>query len=291
MSDLITEPCVIEGMDEAQYHADPVKGGSLSYSGMKQLLKSPAHYRHYMDQPRAEKKVFDAGHIIHALVLGTGLDVAVIPEHMLASNGATSTKAAKDFIADARLDGMVPVKESELAPLKAVAEAALTHPAARTLFESDSPAELSMFAPDPETGVWLRGRADKISELDGETVIVDLKTTTDADPKEFNRKDVAKFGYYIQAVVYPRLWQLTHEDTPMPGMLFVAVSKTEPYLVSVNSLDWMYDDLGTKAMREAIRRYQDGVLTGDWPGYTEQVTELTPPSYLVYEDDEEIEID
>ncbi len=77
----------------------------------------------------------------------------------------------------------------------------------------------------------------------------------------------------------------------MPGMLFVAVSKTEPYLVSVNSLDWMYDDLGTKAMREAIRRYQDGVLTGDWPGYTEQVTELTPPSYLVYEDDEEIEID
>ena len=47
---LITSAQAVGGMDEATYHADPVQGGSLSYSGMKQLLKSPAHYRHYMDE-------------------------------------------------------------------------------------------------------------------------------------------------------------------------------------------------------------------------------------------------
>lgn len=135
----ISTPSLIAGLDEATYHADPVVGGSLSYTGMKQLLKSPAHYRHYMDAPREEKAVFDAGHIIHALVLGTDLGVVEIPAHTLASNGAASTTVAKQFIAEARLDGLTPVKASELEPLREIAEAVLADGQARALFETDSP--------------------------------------------------------------------------------------------------------------------------------------------------------
>ena len=285
----ITAPCLVEGLDEDTYHADPVEGGSLSYTGMKELLKSPAHFRHYMDQPRVEKKVFDAGHIVHALVLGTPLNVVEIPESVLASNGAATTKAAKEFVAAARLDGLIPVKAHELEPLHATAEAVLAYMPARELFEGEGPTELSMFTPDPASGVWLRGRADKVADVEGETVLVDLKTCLDAVPQAFNRQSVAKFGYYLPADVYSRLYaQIT--GTPAPEMRFVAVTKTAPHLVSVNTIDWAYEDLGEKAMRTAITRYKAGVETGTWPGYPEELTTLTPPAYLIYDQDEEIEI-
>lgn len=286
----INVPCAVENLPENIYHADPVQGGSLSYTGMKELLKSPAHYRHYMDSPRVEKPAFDAGHIVHALVLGTPLDVTVIPSELLASNGSASTKAARQFIEEARLDGLIPVKAGDLEPLERVAEAVLAHPTARTLFEHDGPTELSMFVPDPVTGVWMRGRADKVSQWEGETVLVDLKTTPDADPREFNRSAVAKFRYYLQAHVYGQLWKWTHDGQPTPEMLFVAVSKTEPHLVSVNRLDWAYEDLGQKAMRTALNTYKACMTSGEWPGYANEISLLEPPAWLIYENDEAIEV-
>ena len=280
----INVACAVENLPENIYHADPVQGGSVSYTGMKEILKSPAHYRHYMDTPRIEKPDFDYGHIVHALVLGTDLQVVELPFVDY------RTKAAREARDDVYAAGNTPLKEGELDPLKEVAEAVLAHPTARALFETEGPTELSMFAPDPVTGVWVRGRADKVSEWEGETILVDLKTTPDADPREFNRGAVAKFRYYLQAHVYGQLWKWTHDGQPTPEMLFVAVSKTEPHLVSVNRLDWAYDDLGQTAMRTALNTYKACMNTGEWPGYPTEVSLLEPPTWLIYENDEDMEL-
>ena len=281
----INAPCAVENLPENIYHADPVQGGSLSYTGMKEILKSPAHYRHYMDTPRIEKPAFDYGHIVHALVLGTDLQVVELPFTDY------RTKAAREARDDVYAAGNTPLKEGELDPLKEVAEAVLAHPTARALFENDGPTELSMFAPDPVSGVWVRGRADKVSEWEGKAVLVDLKTTPDADPREFNREAVARFRYYLQAAVYGWLYQATNPmPVSVPEMLFVAVSKTEPHLVSVNRLDWAYDDLGQTAMRTALNTYKACMNTGEWPGYPTEVSLLEPPTWLIYENDEAIEV-
>lgn len=286
---LVDAPVAVPNLPETQYHGDPVVGGSLSYTGMKELLKSPAHYRYYMDQPREEKKAFDVGTIVHALVLGTPLDVTVIPDEILASNGAASTKAAKAFIAEARADGFIPVKADEMVPLEEIAEAVLAYPTAKALFEYDGPTEYSMFSPDPGSGVWLRGRADKVSEFQGETVLVDLKTTPSADPKDFSRQ-VANFRYDLQAWVYGNLYQQTQaEHVEVPEMLFVAVSKTAPHLVSVSRIDWAYEDLAEKAMNTAIHRYQECTDTGEWPGYPDGVHLLEPPAWLIYQDSDPLD--
>lgn len=277
-------PSLVLDLPEAEYHADPVEGGSLSYSGMKQLLKSPAHYRHYMDAPRVEKKVFDEGTIIHSLVLGTPLNVVELPYSDYRSKDA---RAARD---EAYAAGLIPVKPGELDPLTTIAEAVLAYPEARALFETDLPAEVSLFAPDPVTGVTIRGRVDKVAQVDGNTVLVDLKTCQDADPAEF-RKNIAQFGYYLQSAVYTRLWSWTHEDTPPPEMRFVAVSKTAPHLVSVHRMGLEFDELGEIQMRRAIDRYKTGVETGEWPGYLPIVWEQSPPAWLLAaEESEELEI-
>lgn len=277
-------PGVTLGLDESAYHSDPVPGGSLSYSGMKHLLKSPAHYRHHMDTPRVEKKVFDEGHIIHALVLGQPLNVAELPF------SDYRTKAAQLARDEAYTSGLIPVKSGELDPLREVAEAVLAHGPARELFETDLPAEVSLFATDSRTGVNLRGRVDKLAQVDGQTALVDLKTCTDSDPAEF-RKDIARFRYYLQSTVYTNLWHWLHLDDPYPEMVFVAVSKTKPHLVTLHKTDWVFEDLGQRHMNLAIDRYKHGIQTGEWPGFEPITYQQTPPAWMVYEDDNEEEVE
>lgn len=278
-------PGIYHDLNETTYHADP----ALSYTGMKHLLKSPAHYRHFMDAPREEKKVFDAGHIIHALVLGTSLNLAEIPAELLSANGAASTKAARDFIALARLDGAIPVKTSEIEPLREIAEAVLAHREARELFEGGL-SEVSLFANDPRTDVPLRGRVDKVAEgFGGRPVLVDLKTTPDADPAEF-RRAIANFGYYLQATVYRHLWDTLNPDSKALEFLIVAVSKTKPHLVSIHRMDALYEDLGGQHMRVAIDRFKAGTESGEWPGFPPIIYDQTPPVWLLDDEDEEIQV-
>jgi len=98
---VIDQPGIYPDVDEIDYHADtlltPSFGPSLSSTGARALLppSCPALFRHQQDAPRVEKPAFDLGHAVHARILGIGLDIAVIPDDILASNGATSTKAAK----------------------------------------------------------------------------------------------------------------------------------------------------------------------------------------------------
>src|SRR6266545_7773779 len=104
----VTEPGIFD-MPFDVYLADPVPGGSLSTSGAKTLLnKCPAIFAYEREHGRPDKAVFDFGHAAHSEILGDGMRIAVIPDELLGSNGATSTKAAKQFIADARADGAVP---------------------------------------------------------------------------------------------------------------------------------------------------------------------------------------
>lgn len=281
----IPVPSIVENLDETEYHADPVEGGSLSYTGMKQLLKSPAHYRYYMDAPREPKPAFDAGHIIHALVLGTPLNVIELPY------ADYRTAAAREERDAAYASGLIPVKPGELDPLKEIAEAVLTDTLARPLFETSLPAELSLFAPHPDfDGVTIRGRVDKIAQIGEDPVLVDLKTCQDSAPAEFAR-DIANFGYYLQAVVYANLWAWTHPGEPQPEMLFVAVAKTKPHLVSVNRIGMQYEDLGAMHFARAVERYAEGKRTGQWPGYAPTVWEQEPPAWLLHlEDDAQTEI-
>ena len=148
----ITKPGLYSGIPEDVYHADPVPAGSFSSTQAKQILKSAAHLRHYLDAPRAEKKAFDFGHLVHDGVLWVGMEMRVIPQKLLASNGAASTKEAKEFIALARLENAVPLKESEIAPIQAAIDAVRAHELAGPIFGAGTP-EVSAFAVDPDTGL------------------------------------------------------------------------------------------------------------------------------------------
>lgn len=257
----VPEPGIYEGIPDAEYHAMP----GLSSTGMKRLLRSPKHYKHMIEN-RVETHSFDVGHAVHAKVLGVGMGVIAIPEDVLASNGAASTKAAKEFIAEARVRGLVPLKADVVDRIDAISEAVLAHPRARALFSLPGRSEVSMFAIDPETGASLRGRIDRLAYPgDAPSVVnVDLKTTTDVRDGKV-RRAIEDFGYDIQSETYQYLLRLLDREPAPTELVFVEVEPPhEVRVVTLSHESWI--EGGRARMRRAIDLYAACVESGEWPG-------------------------
>ncbi|HFC8202698.1 TPA: PD-(D/E)XK nuclease-like domain-containing protein, partial [Neisseria meningitidis] len=167
-------------MPDEIYHARP----ELSSTGARSLLPefkgSPAKYIWEKQHPRTSR-AFDIGHAVHAKVLGTGLQAIAYPDDLLASNGAASTKAAKEWAEEQRTLGFVPMKSVEVAVINKITEAVLANEDARKILEQTH-RETSILSTSPE-GVPVRARFD----IYGNTKAADLKTTADASPRGFNK--------------------------------------------------------------------------------------------------------
>lgn len=272
-------------LPELEYHAMP----GLSSTGMKSLLRSPKHYRQMMDR-RIEKAAFDLGHAVHGKVLGIGMPVAIIPAKLLASNGATSTKEAKAFIAEARAHGRIPVKDDVYARVEAIAEAVLANPKAAALLTLPGDTEVSIFEDDPDTGVLLRGRLDRLAYLPGGRYVnIDLKTTTDVRRHKIVRA-IEDFGYDVQSEVYKHLVRLAFgKDVAPTHLIFVEVDPPhEVRVVQLAHEDWIY--VGQQKMRRAIDIYAQCTATGEWPGDDDtpgSAEAITPRPYYLDNLDEE----
>ena len=283
MTAFITEPGVYQDLDENAYHADPVIGGSLSSTGAKQLIKSPLHYRHYIDVGMAPRTAFDTGHVIHKEILGEGADLAVM------DFDSWRSKASQEARDKARTDGRVPILEKDYVPLLEVANSVLDDPVVGPWFTGKGDSEVSIFHKHQEHGVWMRGRIDRIIKDGDQTILIDVKTTRDADPSEFGRT-AAKFGYDLQRAWYKHIWEALTGDTVR--FLHVLVGLDEPTTLSVAELDDDFDWTGTELMNQALARYAECQRTGQWPGYPTTTTQVGPPNYHInaLEDLEEMEL-
>jgi hypothetical protein len=270
MTDTLTG--IVADLPEEAYFASP----ALSSTGARLILDSPARFHYRQTHPEPITRAFDVGSAVHAKVLGVGAAIAVIPDEILASNGAASTASAKAFIEDARAAGLTPVKAAVAEEIDAMSEAALTHPTARALFEQPGIPEASLFATDPETGVEIRARFDFWAPIS-----VDLKTTATLASKSGFEKAVANHGYDVQQEHYGDTEKLiTGERRPF---VFVVVEKTPPYLVGVHQLDREFVEIGRKKAARARRIFAECTASGVWPGYPPEVQLLSPPLYHVYD--------
>lgn len=269
------ENAIVTDLDEETYHRHP----ALSSTGAKRILESPAIFRHQQLYPQPPKEAFDLGHAVHAMVLGIGAPIVEIPDEILASNGAISTKEAKQFVADARSEGKVPLKSDVYFRVRLAVDSVLGHPTARAFLEQDGTPETSVFAVDPEFGVNVRCRFDKLAP-----VAVDLKTTSvTANPDAFGRVAV-NLGYDVQQEFYLDTYEwVTGERL---DFVFIAVELDAPNLVSVNQLDKQFRDMGRAKAREARRRFAECVESGEWPGYPSDVNLVSPPRWAVREFEE-----
>ncbi|OBK92622.1 hypothetical protein A5646_03310 [Mycobacterium sp. 1245499.0] len=253
-----------------EYHADP----ALSASGAKLLLPPsvPAKFKERRDNPPEPKPHFDFGHLVHALVLGKGSELALVD--------ATDwrTKAARDARDAAHAEGRIPVLGDEYRMAVLMRGAIREHPVAADLF-TDGEAEQSLFATDPDTGMKLRARPDWMTTRDGRLWLVDLKTSVTAEPGAFARR-AADYKYHLQAAFYVYVARLLGLDDGA-AFILVAVEKEPPYLVSVVEFDAEAMIEGARLARNAIDTYARCTELDDWPGYIPGITSISLPYWAI----------
>jgi hypothetical protein len=274
----ITEPGVYD-MTDADYHQDPVKGGSLSSTGARRLLapSCPAKFRWYADHPEI-KPEYDFGHAAHRAVLGIGAEIAVFSYDSWRTNAAKNDKAA------AREAGLVPMLEADSDIVTAMATALRAHPVAARLFRpGHGTPEQTLVWRDRQTGVMRRARLDWITGGNSRKLIIaDYKTCDRADPASCARS-IFTYGYHAQGDWYrDGAFELGLDNGAGIGFVLVFQEKTAPYVVTVvepdpDALLW-----GGVLNTKAIDVYRHCLATDTWPGYadTDLVLAGLPPYAL-----------
>lgn len=270
------QPGVYDTISADDYHADPIPGGSLSSTGARKLLPPgcPAlyHYEqgHGQQQP---KRHLEFGTALHTLAFGDGPGLVRID----ADN--YQTKAAQQAAKEARSRGAVPLLPAEMQQAQDMAAALLAHPQAGELLTGGE-AEQTYLWPDEETGIWCRARLDYVRP--GQ--IVDLKTTTDVS-LDAVIKTIHKWGYHQQRCWYVDGYQAIWGEEP--EFLFVFITKTPPYFITVVEPDVTACLIGEARNRRARHIYAECQRTGHWPAYDQQIWTVPLPAYAEKNDLEE----
>ena len=276
MADLIiTEQGLRGDIPEDVYHADCVPGGSLSGTSAKKLLapSCPAMYDYERRHPKTPTQEMQRGTVVHALILGTPDPAEVIA----ADNWNKKDDQAKKKAA--LKAGKIPMLTHEYEQAKAIAQAVRDDEDAGPLFD-EGDAEQSMFWRDPEFGIWCRGRIDWLTYVDGQPLIADVKTCSDASPEEFARS-VGKYRYDMQDIAYRQgLAVILGCDWQDLDFVFVAVPTAEPYLVMTYRLENPHDiENGLESCRIAREKYAACSESGIWPKWSQGITPLELPVY------------
>ncbi|WIM97811.1 PD-(D/E)XK nuclease-like domain-containing protein [Actinoplanes oblitus] len=277
----VTGPGVYQ-LTEAEYHADPVPGGSLSSTGARMLIapSCPALYRHWADSPQETTDYFDFGSAAHQLVLGVGPGI-----HEVKADSWRTNKAKQDA-ADARERGETPLLSRDVKIVEAMAARLREHPIARALFAPGSgraeQAIVWQAAGQLEDGrtvpVRCRALIDWLRHPGaGRLLVPDYKTCASAAPDDA-MKSVARLGYHVQGAFYLAGLRALGLADDSARFLLVMQEKTAPYLVTVIEPDQTAMRLGAMRVREAIDIYARCTESGRWPGYSDDVVigELPP---------------
>jgi hypothetical protein len=261
------EPGIYAGVENSVYHADPALGST----SLKTLAtRTPAHYQHDKAHPKSSA-AFDLGTAAHSLILEQD-ESGVVVIDVEAKRGKAWTEPADA----AEAAGKIALTTKEWTQVKAMRDSVMRHPRARELFNGHE-AEQSVFW--EEDGLMLKCRPDAWWQRER---LVDLKTTVNADPREFG-KTAYNFGYHQSAAHYiDGVKAATGEELPFH---FVLVEKTAPYLVSVVELDTEAINIGRQMNDRAKRIYQECTNTGNWPGYP-GADLISLPMWAIYESED-----
>ncbi len=262
-------------LSNEDYH----RSDGISKSGLDLILRSPAHYRF------AEKR-----EATRAMEIGTALHCAILEperfasEYMLLRN--CTDRRASEYKEAVKVWGVERVLTgAEAARVAGMQESVRNNPHLSMLAEPGR-CELSVFATDPETGIVVRCRFDKLTD-DG--LAIDLKKTQDI--RDF-AKSVANYGYHMQAAFYSDVWEWATGE-PLAGFVFAAVEEQMPHASAPITLDAEALDIGRMLYRRALNEYAECLNTGEWPGIAMPPAELQLPGWYInqFENDAEVQID
>lgn len=254
------------------YHAHPALGST----DLRNLLKSPAHFRAARSAPRVETPAMRRGTLAHVCTLE--------PErwdrgYALRPRVDGRTKEGKAILADfeASIGDREAITYDEAALAESIRAAVMAHPAASGLLRAKAGVEVPVFWEDETTGVQCKGRIDLVAKVGGRDILCDLKTTPDASASGFPRA-IAQWALHVQAAHYIDGWRTITGEEPAAYVL-IAVEADAPHVVGTYALDAAALEKGAALRLRALDRYAECVAADRWPGYGEAIQTIGIPAW------------
>jgi len=250
----------------------------ISYSGLKNLKKSPAHYRQYKDEPLdVETDAMAFGSAYHTYILEPEKfeqtyyvfdDDAIY--QVLIGEGFKSPRSTKQYEewaeSEMRLIGdRKTIEKSDFQKIKDMKDKLMSHYYCRALL-SGGEAEYSITGTlqTSEGDINLKARPDYVKA--NKHFIIDLKTTFDASEDGFTRA-AADNDYHIQAALYSDLMEMITGDSRGWTFFFIAQEKRKPYAFNIFEASPQFIGQGRYEYEQLLKLYKMCIDNNKWPGY------------------------
>lgn len=220
-----TYPCVVHGLPASVYHGID----AMSYSRLRILDKAtPAHLTYQMANP-VDSDDFVIGRALHSYVLERSNfthEFAVAPK---VDRRTTAGKAAHEaFVASSA--GKTAITSEQFAMVEAMSARVMEHSDAYAFAHTiPGKPEVSLFA--MINGIKTKSRFDRLVNVDGEDVIVDLKTTRDLASREEFENSIWRYGYGTQCNLYLQMARAVGLNPR--HFVFIVIEKKPPHAVAV----------------------------------------------------------
>lgn len=264
-------------------NADYHKGEGLSSTGLKKILKSPAHFLADKLNPPDPKPEMIRGSIVHSLIL----EPETFQNEYFVGTGFSDRGATKAYVKLCEENpGKIVINEKELENANKIVATFGKHVEQNPLLQKFMTGVKEMsFYWEHKNGVLCKARPD-ILNPDG--VIVDIKTAYDGSLNGFT-KALGDREYHISGAHYIEGVTQACKQAPNPFIkvmptkfTMVVIETSEPYPVSIYTLSPMALRMGANQAEEAIEKYAEAVATDTWPGYSQEEIEIDMPNYYMY---------
>lgn len=254
-------------LDETTYRQHP----ALNFSSAKLLLKSPKHFKSALIRKFEPSREMLIGTAVHEAVLeGKSPSYIVRPADL-----DLRTKEGKEWKAkNAGREIMSPDEDSAVRnAIKAVRESA----DAQYLLNLCKQREVGIV--QTYNGVEIKGRLDAHGNDEaGKPIVLDFKTTSDADPETWGKK---AFGlrYPMQTAWYQSLLALELGLDEAPAYFWLVAETQEPFDVVIYQPPEEALEIGRAQMQHCVETYKACIASGKWPGYSKGILQLEVPSW------------
>ena len=249
---------------------------AVNWSSLKNMSKSPLHYKHGLTHDRPDTPAMALGRAVHKAVL----EPRDFPLTYTVWRGFRRGKDWTTFKSVNEEAGLEVLTDDEYDKCLAIQTAIEQHPVAGPLLTGGE-AEKTLLWTDCATGLECKARADYIRR----GTLIDLKTTRSLDERDFQRT-YHGFKYNCQLAMY--LAGLSNGGFGFDALI-VAVEADPPHDVAVfrPSEDSLY--AGAQEVAELLERVADCTETGLWPGAYPLETELDLPQWYYAVQERDIE--
>ena len=256
-----------EIITNAEYHG---RKTHLSSTNVRTHKKNKKQFKYSLTHDLVKQtKAMADGTAVHAFFLERDKfdsDFVIKPADM-----RLNTKAGKEWAQEHQSKIII---DSELGNNLFEMEKSFMDSPAKLIYDKSGQSELSYFWDDLGL-VKGKCRPDWISD-DG-NIVVDIKTTTDASPKGF-QKSIANWGYHLQLGWYLR--GLQKLGLPAKEFIFIAIEKTPPFSVGVYRANKDMITYANDEINNLVYDIDESLKSDDFPDYTPEILDLGLPNWM-----------